>query len=452
MQTLLFCRPRRSQMKNMVLHIGALAVLSASMLYSQEIAGDWQGTLDVGAQKLRSILHITKAENEGWGARFISVDQGDMGGIPVNSLTVQGSTINFAVDAVRGSYTGTISGDGNSISGIWTQGRPLPLDFRRATEETLWKDRSPHSVQFVTVDDNVKLEVLDWGGSGRPVVLLAGLGNTAHAFDSFAPKLAAKYHVYGITRRGFGPSSAPAPIAVNYTADRLGDDVLAVCAFLKLNRPLLVGHSIAGEELSSIGSRHPERVAGLVYLDAAYGYAFYDRARGDLMLDSLELQKQLAQLQPGNQPPDPKQLVNDLLQTALPQFERDLQRLQKDLEDAPPPPPAAGSGGHSDPMPAQAILAGQQKYTEIRSPVLAIYAFPHDRGGPPNADAAARAKAEARDEERTGAQIRAFEAGVPSAHVVRLPHASHFVFRSNEADVLREMNAFIDSLPRGSTK
>jgi pimeloyl-ACP methyl ester carboxylesterase len=44
--------------------------------------------------------------------------------------------------------------------------------------------------------------------------------------------------------------------------------VLAVCDSLKLNRPVLIGHSIAGEELSSIGSRHPEKVAGLIYLDA----------------------------------------------------------------------------------------------------------------------------------------------------------------------------------------
>jgi non-heme chloroperoxidase len=50
-----------------------------------------------------------------------------------------------------------------------------------------WRDPSPHSVQFVTVDKNVRLEVLDWGGSGRAVVLLAGGGDTAHVFDGFAP-------------------------------------------------------------------------------------------------------------------------------------------------------------------------------------------------------------------------------------------------------------------------
>jgi hypothetical protein len=38
----------------------------------------------------------------------------------------------------------------------------------------LWQDPSPHSIRFVTVDDGVQLEVLDWGGKGRAVVLLAG--------------------------------------------------------------------------------------------------------------------------------------------------------------------------------------------------------------------------------------------------------------------------------------
>ena len=135
-------------------------------------------------------------------------------------------------------------------------------------------------MRFVTVDDGVRLEVLDWGGSGRALVLLPGGGNTAHVYDDFAPKLASQYHVYGITRRGFGASSAQAPDAKNYSSDRLGDDVLAVLDALKIGHPVLVGHSAGGEELSSVGTRHPERVAGLVYLDAAYQYAYYDRSQG----------------------------------------------------------------------------------------------------------------------------------------------------------------------------
>ncbi len=57
------------------------------------------------------------------------------------------------------------------------------LALLRAQEVAIWHDPSPHQVQFVTVDENVQLEVLDWGGSGRLVILLAGLGNTAHIFD-----------------------------------------------------------------------------------------------------------------------------------------------------------------------------------------------------------------------------------------------------------------------------
>jgi pimeloyl-ACP methyl ester carboxylesterase len=53
-----------------------------------------------------------------------------------------------------------------------------------------------------------------------------------------------------------------------YDADRLADDVLAVLDHLRLDRPLLIGHSIAGEELSSISARYPLRSGGLIYLDA----------------------------------------------------------------------------------------------------------------------------------------------------------------------------------------
>ena len=58
-----------------------------------------------------------------------------------------------------------------------------------------------------------------------------------------------------------------------YATDRLGDDVLAAIDILALKRPVLVGHSVGGEELSSIGSRHPQRIAALIYLDAAYKQA-----------------------------------------------------------------------------------------------------------------------------------------------------------------------------------
>jgi non-heme chloroperoxidase len=327
-----------------------------------------------------------------------------------------------------------------------------------------WHDPSPHSVRMVSVDKDVQLEVLDWGGTGRPVVLLTGLGNTAHVYDDFALKLTGKYHVYGITRRGYGVSSAP---ATGYESDRLGDDVLAVLDTLKIARPVLVGHSIAGEELSSIASRSPERIAGAVYLDSAYSFAYYDPSVGDLNIDLADLQKKLEQL--GKQPPDPRPLVQGLLQTDLPLFEGDLRRLQVQFDamvkSLPPrqDPTAVDRANFSAyrswqarvaglPFPeaelrqqfemnpdgsvgrwaakgfvGAGIGAGQRKYTSLRVSILAIYAV--DNGHP------------------SDAQIAAFEKGNPTARVVRLSHANHYVYLSNEADVLRETKAFIDRLP-----
>jgi non-heme chloroperoxidase len=310
-------------------------------------------------------------------------------------------------------------------------------------------DPSKHTVQFITVDKDVKLEVLDWGGTGRPMVLLTGLGNNAHVFDRLAPKLITSYHVYGITRRGYGLSSAPVPSDDNYSADRLGDDVLAVIAALKLDRPIVVGHSIAGEELSSIGSRHPEKVAGLIYLDAAFAYAFYDPAQGNLLIDAADLKRRLENLVSSAGPREQEAALKELQQSILPQFEKDLKTQEDDLAKIPEPP--AGSASASKPAQAspivKAILMGQQKYTSIKVPVLAICAVPHDLGPLNENDPVARTAAEARDLVRTTALANAFQTGVPSAHVVRLAHASHYIFNSNEADVLREINAFTATLP-----
>jgi pimeloyl-ACP methyl ester carboxylesterase len=201
-------------------------------------------------------------------------------------------------------------------------------------------DTTPHSVRFVAVGDDVKLEVLDWGGSGQQVILLHAGNSTAHDFDQFAPKLTGSYQVYGITRRGSGASSAPPPTDANYSADRLGDDVLAVIDDLGLDRPVLVGHSLGGQELSSVGSRHPDKVAGLIYLDAGYQYAYYDRSKGFLDIEVNEVRRKLEQLEPGKRPPDPRRLLDELLQTSLPELERTLRQIQEHFKNAPPQPQA----------------------------------------------------------------------------------------------------------------
>ena len=132
-----------------------------------------------------------------------------------------------------------------------------------------WKDQSPHEVRFVSVASDVKLEVLDWGGppGATPLVFLAGLTNNAHAFDDFAPRFVDRYHVLGLTRRGHGASSWPAS---GYDIATLVHDIRSALDSLGLQRVILAGHSLAGAELTRLAADEPERVVGLIYIDAAY--------------------------------------------------------------------------------------------------------------------------------------------------------------------------------------
>ena len=123
-----------------------------------DIAGDWQGTLQ--AQKsLRTILRVTKTD-KGWSAKMYSIDQGAMP-INVSSITLDGSTLKYAVDMVGGSYEGKLSADGNSIVGAWTQGpNPLPLTFVRATKETAWEiPAPPPPLKLMPADADPSFEV-----------------------------------------------------------------------------------------------------------------------------------------------------------------------------------------------------------------------------------------------------------------------------------------------------
>jgi pimeloyl-ACP methyl ester carboxylesterase len=284
-----------------------------------------------------------------------------------------------------------------------------------------WHDPSKHRIHFVTVEDGVRLEVLDWGGSGRPLVLLTGSGNTAHVFDDFAPKLTSFAHVYGITRRGFGNSSHPES---GYTDQRLADDVLHVLDSLKLTSPILAGHSMGGNELTTIGSQHPDRAAGLIYLDAGA---------------------------------DPKDFpASDPAYMALAEKLPPANRLP-----APPPFPEAeyraSRGDYEGVRRAlKAIGEGTKKrdYSRIRAPVLSMFATFRPAGDPLRyempKDPQQRADVEA-FEAATMVYIKRYEnsllTAVPNARIVELPGANHYVFISNEADVLREIRAFVTHPP-----
>jgi len=319
-----------------------------------------------------------------------------------------------------------------------------PLDALYSQQSTAsWRDPSPHTVRFVTVDKGVRLEVLDWGGSGRPLVFLAGGGNTAHVFDDFAPKLNAQFHVYGVTRRGFGASGFSSSTK---GVDQLRDDVLTVIEVLKLNQPVLVGHSIAGAELTSAAASRPDRVAGLIYLEAGYPYAYYDGDGPTMMA-----------FQNVRGPRGPSPGASDLASFRSLQDwgervngfripEGELRQMWISTSDGRPSRPRDFPGSQM----LMKIVSETKLRSEIPVPALAIFAIPHvpEKWVGESGDAGTRAAASAYFATLDGLterQAEAFARGVASSRVVRLGGA-HYIFLSNGANVLREMSGFLADL------
>jgi dienelactone hydrolase len=109
-----------------------IVAIATTVVRAQDIVGDWQGTLNTGMGELRLVLHITRAADRILTATLDSVDQG-ANGIPIRSATLKDSKLNLDVVAVQGTYEGTVAADGKTIAGTWSQGKPLPLEFKRAT-------------------------------------------------------------------------------------------------------------------------------------------------------------------------------------------------------------------------------------------------------------------------------------------------------------------------------
>jgi len=127
-----------------------------------------------------------------------------------------------------------------------------------------WRDPSPHASRFATVN-GVRLNYLDWGGTGPPLVLIPGFGDTPHCFDSLAPALRDRCRVLAYARRGHGRSHAKSP----YDTDTLVEDLRQLLDHLGLDAVHLAGWSLGGGEITRFAEVDPARVLTLTYLDAA---------------------------------------------------------------------------------------------------------------------------------------------------------------------------------------
>jgi pimeloyl-ACP methyl ester carboxylesterase len=327
------------------------------------------------------------------------------------------------------------------ILGSDTRTCPLPTSGGNHFHQALWRDSAQHEATSVTVDQGVQLEVLDFGGQGSPVLLLAGLGASAHSYDELAPLLAQKHRVVAITRRGTGYSSKP---AFGFDTPRLAQDVLQVMDALKLEKPLLVGHSIAGEELTWLGGHHPERFRGLVYLDAAY-----DRS-GNAILKSR--QSVLSRSLPPEPPIPPEAARNYQAMSALLAERGHVRPTEGELIAMwnVHKPFLAGTLG-MDARTGQAIAAAIEapNYAAIKVPALAIYAIP-DPGKPLPAwydvnDVELKATLEELgrlNQDFRRKNIESFRRGVREGEALELRNADHYLIQSNQQQVIDAIETF----------
>ncbi len=114
-----------------------------------------------------------------------------------------------------------------------------------------------------------KLSYVELNESGAQTVLfLHGLGSSLKFWTKQLEATAAKgYRVIAIDQLGFGKSEKPA--GFSYTTEAFGENVVEVLELLKLEKVILVGHSLGGQTALSTTIRFPERVSALVLVSPA---------------------------------------------------------------------------------------------------------------------------------------------------------------------------------------
>jgi len=271
--------------------------------------------------------------------------------------------------------------------------------------------RAPKT-SFVT-ENGIKLQYLDWGGSGDTILFLPGFNDTAHVYDDFAPRFTDRFHVFGLTRRGVGDSDKPKD---GYDTSTRVEDVRQFLDALGIQKVSLLGHSMAGDELTLFATRYPKRTAKLVYFDAAY-----DRTPEGWLAGLTD---------PTNRPGI-------------------MQRMRMEALGLP-----GASDIHVDKMPPpdewailvathKAIFAFRPDYTKIQAPALAFYSVTADQHYPSHwlpegADGNVRAKAEAWWQEKGHALLRysveQFRREIPHGEIVELDDAKHYMFLGDTAE------------------
>lgn len=303
-----------------------------------------------------------------------------------------------------------------------------------ARAQDSWVDKSPHQSSFATVN-GVKLHYLDWGGQGKVLLFLAGVGNSAHIFDDIAPKFTDRFRVLALTRRGHGQSDKP---ATGYDVPTLAEDIRHLLDQLRIKRVTLIGHSFGGDEMTQFAGAYPDRVDKLIYLDAAY-----DRA--DLASEAFSK----------NPFPSPRPTKDEM--ASLAGYREWWKRNRGFWSDAVETDLRETSLASDGTIKAtlsrevgQALFKNatvyRPDYTKIKARALSLYAISGLPLWVPQNEEARRKAQEFLDTVNSPYQrknIEKFRKEMRKGQVIELKNSHHYLFIKNQDEVVREMRRFL---------
>jgi len=119
---------------------------------------------------------------------------------------------------------------------------------------------------FVEVQ-GVRLQYLDWGGQGEPLVLVPARCETPFVFGDLAPLLLNQFRVLGMTARGCGGSGLASD---GYSLDLQIRDLIGFLDAMNIKRATFAGHSASGGKVVRLARQFPSRVTRIVTFDIIY--------------------------------------------------------------------------------------------------------------------------------------------------------------------------------------
>jgi pimeloyl-ACP methyl ester carboxylesterase len=111
----------------------------------------------------------------------------------------------------------------------------------------------------------VRLAYEEAGSKNPPLMLVHAWGGDRTWMRSLFDRLRARHRVVAVDLRGFGESDKPEQ---RYTIAAFADDLAWMASELRLQRPVLVGHSLGGAVVLEAAAHNPDLASGIVILEA----------------------------------------------------------------------------------------------------------------------------------------------------------------------------------------